>query len=81
MTLAALQSRLDRLERQHVNIALTEFFDDGYAGDALNNDVGGWFSLKIRLRLTAKSPASAGTGKGAIDCATKKIKVMVLEIP
>jgi hypothetical protein len=81
VTLAALQSRLDRLERQHMNIALTEFADGGYAGDSLNNDVGGWFSLRIRLRLSAAAPTSDGTGKGAIDCTTKKIKVMVLESP
>jgi hypothetical protein len=79
VTLAALQSRLDRLERQHVNIALTEFADGGYAGDALNNDAGGWFSLRIRLRLSAAAQTSDGTGKGAIDCMTKKIMVMVLE--
>jgi hypothetical protein len=81
VTLTALQSRLDGLERHHVSIALTEFADDGYAGDALNNDIGGYFSLRIRLRLSAAAPTSDGTGKGAIDCATKKIKILVLESP
>jgi hypothetical protein len=78
VTLAALQSRLDGLERQHISIALKEFADGGYAGDVINNDLGGWFSFKARLRLNAAAPTSDASGKGAIDCATKKIKVMVL---
>jgi hypothetical protein len=79
VNLDALQSRLDRLEQQHTRIDVTKFFDDGYGGDAINHDVGGYFSFKIRIRLSTSAPTSDGTGKGAIDCATKKIKVMVIE--
>jgi len=81
VNLDALQSRLDRLEQQHTRIDMTKFFDGGYGGDAINHDVGDYFSFKIRIRLNASAPTSDGTGKGAIDCATKKIKVMVIESP
>ena len=78
LTLAALQSRLDALERQHVSIAMTDFTDGGCAGSAINNDLGGRFSFTVRLRLDAKAPPVADGGKAAIGCATKKIKVLVL---
>ncbi|HEY7173475.1 MAG TPA: hypothetical protein VH442_01040 [Micromonosporaceae bacterium] len=81
VNLDALQSRLDRLERQHVRVDMTEFADAGSGGDTTNHDLGGYFSFKIRIRLSAAAPMSDGTGKGAIDCVTKKIKVMVIESP
>jgi hypothetical protein len=79
LTLAALQSRLDALERQHVTIAMTDFTDHGYGGDPINNDLGSWFSFTVHGRPDATAPESGGAGKAAIDCVAKKIKVLVLD--
>jgi hypothetical protein len=79
VTLDALQSHLNDLVRRHVSATLTMFSDGGYAGSALNNDVGGWFSFTVRGRSSATASPRDGLGKGAIDCTSKKIKVFVID--
>jgi len=79
VTLDALQAHLDALERGGLSVTLTEFWDGGYGGSTLNNDLGGYFAFTVRGRATTHAPVAHGTGKGAIDCATKKFKIFVLD--
>jgi hypothetical protein len=79
VTLDALQAHLDALAGGGVSATLTGFSDGGYAGTETNHDVGGWFTFTVRGRPNAHARTADGGGKGAVDCATKKIKVFVID--
>jgi hypothetical protein len=77
VTLDALQSRLDDLEKAHATMEITAFTDLGYfAGDA--GEHGGSFSFTLRGRGSAQSAISIGSGSGVIDCTSQKIQSLFL---
>ena len=77
VTLDALQSRLDDLEKAHASMEITAFADLGYfAGDA--GEHGGSFSFTLLGRRGADSVMAIGTGSGVIDCASKRIQSLFL---
>jgi hypothetical protein len=79
VTLDALQAHLDALVEGGISATLTEFRDGGYGGSELNNDLGGYFAFTVRGRASAHAPMAHGSGKGVVDCTTKKIKVFVID--
>lgn len=77
-TLDALQARLDKLSRAGLSARLTGFTDGGYQAGAVGEE-GGWFAFDLRGRGGRSGPDSDGGGKGAVDCASGKLKVLVID--
>jgi hypothetical protein len=76
-TLDALQTHLDSLQRQGAVLVLTRFDDAGYQG----NDpyaLGGGFTFQMQGRADRHETMTQGDGKGLIDCATGKLKELVI---
>jgi hypothetical protein len=77
VTLDALRDHLDSLARGGFSATVTHFVDHGYtAADA--DRPGGLFTFDIRGRASRSSPSSAGAGSGLVDCATGKLKMVLI---
>jgi hypothetical protein len=74
-----LQQHLDQLERDGINLNVTGFEDAGYQG--FGDEAGGWFNFGLYGRNRESEAMSGGQtlgNKGAVDCATLKLKAIVI---
>jgi hypothetical protein len=80
-----LPEHLEKLQRDGINATVTGFEDVGFQGRG-TPDAGGWFlfGLQGHLRAGDAAPAPPTTSKtplgakGAVDCATGKLKAIVI---
>ena len=78
VTLDALQAHLEELAGGGFSVRLVDFADAGYQGSAQNGDAGGWFEFDLRGH-SAGTATRDGGGKGAVDCASGRLKVLVVD--
>lgn len=78
---SGLEQHLDRLQQNGMDVTVTGFKDVGFDGRG-TRDEGGWFNFGLRGRLLRSEPLmseqSLGGHKGAVDCGTGKLKVVVI---
>jgi hypothetical protein len=77
-TLDALQSHLDALARDGVAGTITHFAIDGNPRDDGKDPGGGLFRFDLRARWHGGDPEADEGGIGMIDCATGKLKEVVI---
>jgi len=77
ITLDALQAHLKKLARGGFNVRLVDFTDLGYQANGVGEE-GGWFNFDVHGHAT-RSAAADGSGKGAVDCASGRLKVLVVD--
>jgi len=77
-TLDALQSHLDTLARDGVAGTITHFAIDGNPRGDGRDPGGGLFRFDLRARWHGGDPESDEGGIGMIDCATGKLKEVVI---
>jgi hypothetical protein len=76
MDYSGLGSHLEKLEHSGLTVALQSFKATGFAG-AGTADEGGWFTFTTRL-LNSNNPTH-GHGKGAVDCQSNRLRVVVID--
>lgn len=79
VTLDGLQAHLDDLAHGGFAGRIVGFVDQGYAGTQTVNEAGGWFSFTLRGHATQAGANADGDGKGAVDCASRKLKILVVD--
>jgi hypothetical protein len=77
-TLDALQSHLDELALAGADVTITHFAVDGNPDGDASDDGGGLFRFDLRARWHGDEPEANGGGVGVIDCATGKLKEVVI---
>jgi hypothetical protein len=71
-----LRQHLERLQRDGMNLVVDEFTDVGFQGIGI--DAGGWFNFRARGHVSDGDSGRGVGGKGAADCATGRLKAIVL---
>jgi hypothetical protein len=77
-TLDALQSHLDALALDGVDGTITHFAIDGNPDGDASRDGGGLFRFDLRARWHGNDSEASEGGIGVIDCATGKLKEVVI---
>jgi hypothetical protein len=77
-TLDALQSHLDELALDGVDATVTHFATDGNPDGDASHDGGGLFRFGLRARWQGDQAEQNEGGTGVIDCATGKLKEVVI---
>ncbi len=75
-----LPEHLEKLQRDGIDLTVTGFQDAGFQGRG-TPDEGGWFTFGLYGRFREGQPMGGGEtlgNKGAVDCATGKLKAIVL---
>jgi hypothetical protein len=78
VTLDTLQSHLDALRRRGVAGTVSAFTATGYEAVSLS-ETGGSFTFRLRARATGKGALRDGGGAGTIDCASGRLKTVVID--
>src|SRR5215467_11967070 len=76
--LDVLEKHLDGLARGGFSVKLVTFTDGGFDGGG-TPDAGGWFDFTAFGKGRKSETPTDGGGKGAVDCATGKLKALVLD--
>jgi hypothetical protein len=79
VTLDALQAHLDRLAHGGFAVRLVRFTDAGYGGTGATGESGGWFDFDLRGRVGGSGAAVDGSGNGAVDCLSGRLKLLVVD--
>jgi hypothetical protein len=75
-----LDQHLEKLQQGGLDLTVTGFEDVGFQGSG-TRDAGGWFLFSLQGRLKRSEPLSDErtlSYKGAADCDTGKLKVIVI---
>jgi hypothetical protein len=75
-----LEEHLQKLQQGGLDLTVGRFNDVGFQGRG-TRDAGGWFTFSLQGRMNRSERASAGRtlgNKGAADCATGKLKAIVI---
>ena len=77
-TLDELQSHLDALAHGGADVTITHFAIDGNPDGDASQDGGGLFRFDLQARWHGNEPEANEGGIGVIDCATGKLKEVVI---
>jgi hypothetical protein len=74
---SGLTTHLGMLQRAGERLTVASFQEMGYQNGANGGPEGGWFSFDVRAWPGKGAAGRLAHGKGAVDCATGRLKVIV----